>query len=92
MKKIIIFLVLTLGIIACKKEKENNYGCVYGVSKTNGQRTYIRCGDHDIFMAGSNQAAADKIAADKNIPKENVTVMVAFTNWEFVRSSNCNCN
>lgn len=93
MKKILLAAVLTFSLFACKKDNPlRDYGCVYGVSKSTGIRTYIRCGDKEIYNTGYNQVAADKVAAQKKIPQENVIVMKAFTNWEFIPNNKCNCN
>ncbi len=94
--KITITCLLLLSSIffSCKKDndgKYKNYGCIYGTSKATGERTYIRCGHREIYQSGNNQSSADIKATNLGIPKENVTVMNLYTDFEFIPNENCDC-
>lgn len=93
--KILFTLLLCFTVcFSCKKDndpKYENYGCVYGVEKSTGERKYIRCGHFEIYQSGYNQTAADIKASNLGIPRENVSVMNLYSNWEFIPNENCDC-
>jgi hypothetical protein len=98
MKKILLLLIiwwLTCLLVGCKKESEKNsiqYGCIYGQLKTTSPREFIACWPKEIYLAGTNQAAADAAAQKLGIQRINVAGMANYINREFVPNNNCNCN
>lgn len=93
MKKI-IFCTLLILTLSCKKSgvsATDVRGCVYGKNIISGQREFIKCTYHDMYVVGSNQAALDAIANKNGYQHENGSIMKYYTNWEFVYNTDCNC-
>lgn len=90
----ILALAFSVFLFSCKKnndKKFKDYGCVYGVRISTNIREFIRCGHIDIYNAGNNQTAANTIADNRGIPRENVSNMNLYKNWEFNPNEKCDC-
>lgn len=89
-------LLIILFFVACKKDNSNSqdkiiYGCEYGINKITGEKEYMQCVPHDIYMAGYNQAAANSIADNLGIAHVDVSNVENYTDWEWQENEHCDC-
>jgi hypothetical protein len=90
--KFSILVTLFIFFISCKKENlDHAKVCVYGVSKLTQKRELIMCTYREIYLAGTNQVAANNIAESLKVNYVNVSILANYTKYESVKTTDCNC-
>ena len=88
-------LMILASSFSCKKKPEGppfpDYGCVTGMNRNTGGFEYVGCWNLEVYMAGNDQAAADRIADEKGIPRVDVTVRDKYNMIMFKSNDKCDC-